>query len=104
MAAYLDPKLVKALREARKAVPDQAEGRVQAVVTLRSRDPSKPRDAADTEKKVRKLIAKTTRQTRQSPKDLVVFPNLQSFAIDAEAEFVTKILADDDIDSASLND
>jgi len=100
--ANVDPKLTKAIREAQRP-EGSTVGRVQAVVTLRSKDPATPLDAAHTEAYVRKLIAKTSRQTRQTPNDLVVFPNLQSFSIDAHADFVTRILDDDEIDSASLN-
>ena len=37
------------------------------------------------------------------PNELVVFRNLQSFAIDADAKLISKILDEDGVDSASLN-
>jgi hypothetical protein len=34
---------------------------------------------------------------------VVVFPNLQSFSIDADAQLISDLLEDEAVDSASLN-
>ncbi len=101
--AEIDPKLAQAISEAEGGKPGHPARRVQAVVTLKSKDPSKPLDPAETEKSVRTLVEEAAKQTNAEPNDLVVFRNLQSFSIDADATLVSKILDEDQVDSASLN-
>jgi folylpolyglutamate synthase/dihydropteroate synthase len=101
--ANIDPRLTQAISEAEDCQPDAPARRIQAVVTLRSKHPSTPLDAAETEKSVRTLVEKAAKQTNAKPNDLVVFANLQSFTIDADAKLISKILDEDHVDSASLN-
>jgi hypothetical protein len=96
--APIDPKLTKALDEAKGS-----NRTVQAVVTLRSDDPSTPMDAAKTEDSVKTLVEQASRKAGATPNDVVVFPNLQSFSIDADAQLISDLLEDEAVDSASLN-
>jgi hypothetical protein len=103
MMADIDPKLAQAISEAKAGSPGHPARRIQAVVTLRSKQPSKPLDPAETEESVRALVGDAAKQTNAQPNDLVVFRNLQSFSIDADATLISKILEEDQVDSASLN-
>jgi hypothetical protein len=102
--ANIDPRLRQAISKAITCKAGHPTRRVQAVVTLRSKDPSKPLDPAETEKSVKNLVDKAAQQTNAQPNDVVVFGNLQSFAIDADAKLISKILDEDRVDSASLNE
>lgn len=102
--ADIDPKLTQAINEAEgEAEPGHPARRVQAVVTLKSKYPSKPLDPAETEESIRALVGEAAKQTNAEPNDLVVFRNLQSFSIDADAKLISKILGEDQVGSASLN-
>lgn len=101
--ADIDPKLAEAISAAEGGQPGHPERRVQAVVTLRSNDPSKPLNPAETEESIRTLVEEAVKQTNAEPNDLVVFRNLQSFSIDADAKLISKILDEDRVGSASLN-
>jgi hypothetical protein len=101
--ANIDPKLIQAISDAKTYKAGHPTRRVQAVVTLRSDDPSKPLDPAETEKSVKSLVDNAVKQTKAKPNDLVVFRNLQSFTIDGDANLISKILDEDRVDSASLN-
>jgi hypothetical protein len=96
--AAIDPRLTKAL--------DDAKGgrrKVQAVVTLRSDDPSVPMDPARTEESVKTIVEQAARKAGAEPDDVVVFANLQSFSIEADAQLISDLIEDDAVDSASLN-
>ena len=101
--ANIDPRLTKAIRAA-KASGSAALGNVQAVVTLRSTEKDKPLDPDQAERSVREIVDKVARRVRRAPKDLVIFPNIQSFSIDADADMLRDILNDKDIDTATLNE
>jgi hypothetical protein len=101
--AEIDPKLAQAISEAETGSPGDPARRVQAVVTLRSKHPSKPLDPAETERSVKALVEQAAKRTNAKPNDVVVFRNLQSFSIDADAALISKILEEDQVDSASLN-
>src|ERR1043166_8337249 len=91
--ADIDPKLTQAIAEAEgeDGQPGHPARRVQAVVTLRSKHPSKPLDPAETEESARALAQQAAKQTNAEPNDVVVFRNLQSFSIDADAKLISKI-------------
>jgi hypothetical protein len=92
--AKVDPKLTTAIRQAKSGEA------LQAVFTIRSDDPMPP-DQAD--KRARSMVKDASKRTSQKPSRLEVFPNLQSFAVEADAQLIDDILGQDDIDSASLN-
>jgi hypothetical protein len=98
--AIVDPRLDKAIKSRSGAHP---RGTVQATVTLRSVDPSKPLDAAQTTRSVNQIIEKVARQTRKQPRDLMIHPYIQSFSIDADAEMVGRILSEDSVETASFD-
>ena len=102
--ANIDPKLLRALDDAKTVGADHPTRRIQAVVTLRSDDPSKPLDPAETEESVKSLVESAVKQTKAKLNDLVVFKNLQSFTIDGDAKLISKVLDADGVDSASLNE
>ena len=95
MAGNIDPKLTSALR--------RGKGSVQAVVTLRPKEPGIPLAPAETEKSVQSIVERASRVTSSTPKDVTVFRNLQSFSIDAKPALIESILDESDVDSASLN-
>lgn len=102
--ANIDPKLRQAITEAEAEDGKTGQSRrVQAVVTLRSKNPAKPLEPAETEESIRALVREAARQTNAEPNELVVFRNLQSFSIDADAKLISKIIDEDGVDSASLN-
>jgi hypothetical protein len=101
--ANIDPRLTRAIDMAKSYTAGSPSRRVQAVVTLRSDDPSKPLDPNETEKSVKKLVDEAVKKTKANLNDLVVFRNLQSFSIDGDASLISKILDEDRVDSASLN-
>ncbi|MBB6122940.1 hypothetical protein [Sphingobium subterraneum] len=90
----LDPKLKRAL--------DSAVESVRAVVTLDSKS-AKPLAPEETEASVQSIVERATKKTKIKPRDLVVFPNLQSFSIDADPSFMKEVLSEDSVHSASLN-
>lgn len=91
----IDPRLVTALAH--------GAGPVQALVTLRNHVASRPLAPAETEASVRTMVDKASRITSTTPKDVVVFPYMQSFTIEAESALIEKLLDEDDVGSASLN-
>jgi hypothetical protein len=101
--ADIDPKLAQAISKAESGSPGHPARRVQAVMTLKSKHPSTPLNPAETEESVRALVKDAAIQTNAEPNDLVVFRNLQSFSIDADARLISKILEEDQVGSASLN-
>lgn len=95
MMGKIDPRLQNALR--------RAEGNVQAIVTLRSNDPSNPLAPEATDASVKSLVRDAERETNSHPKDVVVFSGIQSFSIDADSKLIEHILDHDAVESASLN-
>jgi hypothetical protein len=102
--ANIDPKLLEAIDAARTRSAGHPTRRIQALVTLRSDDPSKPLDPAETEKSVKRLVDDAVKETKAKLNDLVVFKNLQSFTIDGDAKLISKVIDADHVDSASLNE
>jgi hypothetical protein len=99
--ANIDPKLLHAITVAKAR---GAGRRIQALVTLRSDNPAKPLDPAETEKSVKRLVDDAVKETKAKLNDLVVFKNLQSFTIDGDAKLISKVIDADHVDSASLNE
>ncbi|MCG5248424.1 hypothetical protein [Methylorubrum extorquens] len=91
----IDPRLVMAL--------EHRTGPVQALVTLRSDVDSRPLEPAVTERSVKTIVDEASRRTHTVPKDVVVFPHMQSFTIEAEPNLIQSILDENELDSASLN-
>ena len=102
--ANIDPKLLHAITVAKTRSAGHPTRRIQALVTLRSDDPTKPLDPAETEKSVKRLVDDAVKETKAKLNDLVVFKNLQSFTIDGDAKLISKVIDADHIDSASLNE
>jgi hypothetical protein len=102
--AKIDPKLLRAIDAAKTRSAGHPTRRIQALVTLRSDDPSKPLDPAETEESVKTLVDNAVKQTKAKLNDLVVFKNLQSFTIDGDANLISEVLDADRVDSASLNE
>src|SRR5262245_40171635 len=101
--AKIDPKLVQAISEAQHGQPGHPKRRVQAVVTLKSKHPTQPVDPAETDEAARNLVENAAKFANAEANDVVVFRNLQSFSIDADAKLISKLLGEDGVDSASLN-
>ena len=57
------------------------------------RHPTTPLNPAETEESVRAMVEEAAKQTNAEPNELVVFRNLQSFAIDADAKLISKIFS-----------
>ena len=89
----VDPKLTRRLAT--------HKGNVQAVFTLRSS--GKPLEAQQTEDFVRSILSRAEQSSATKAKRVQVFRNLQSFAVEAPAEFISSVLNEDEVDSASLN-
>src|SRR5262245_40867647 len=102
--AKIDPKLLRAIDDAKARRAGHPTRSIQALVTLRSDDPSKPLDPAETEESVKTLVDNAVKQTKAKLNDLVVFKNLQSFTIDGDANLISEVLDADRVDSASLNE
>jgi len=94
--ANVDPKLTK---EVARLLKDN--GDLQAVFTLSSGD--KPLAPAETESSVRKLLSRAEEQSSSKPKRVQVFRNLQSFSIEAPAQFIQHLMRAEGVDSAALN-
>lgn len=95
--AYIDPQLQYELSHV--TGPHKA---VAATITLRS--PEKQElTPASTESLVRTVLDRIGRRTQCKPNVVNVFPNIQSFAIEAPAVFVEELLNEREIDSAMAN-
>ena len=55
------------------------------------------------EEMVNKLVDRAARACNSLPHKLVIFPNLQSFSIEADPILLRKLLDEDEVDAATLN-
>jgi hypothetical protein len=94
----VDPELLRQLKEAANH-----QRPVSAVFTLRGLQTNATLSPTDTKAMVKEVVDRIARRTKTSPTDLNVFPNLQSFAIDAPADFIGTLLEQPEIDSAVAN-
>jgi hypothetical protein len=97
-ANKIDPQLKRAL--------DPSSGRsgpIQAVIVVGSPAGSKPLAPAESEQMLRGLVDRAAEETQSFPERLVLFPNVQSFSIEADPELLRRLLENDSIDAASLN-
>src|SRR5688572_9611830 len=94
----IDPQL---LRQVAKAATTRTS--VGATLTLRSPDLNSRLSPEQTNSIVHKLLDRIERQTHSKPKDVNVFPNIRSFAIDAAPVFLKKLIRQPEIDSAVAN-
>ena len=97
MTAQVDPQLSKAIR--RSHVSGDA---VHAAFTLRDDDSGKGLSPEMTDRIVRDAVAKAAQATSAKPKGVVVFKNLQSFAIEAPGRLVERLVRDEAIQTATL--
>ena len=97
--ATIDPQLLRQVEQA-----GLSRRSVGATFTLRSPTIDESLSPAQTNKIVRKILERIERQTHCKPKDVSVFPNIQSFAIDAPPSFVERLLRQPEIDSAMANE
>lgn len=97
-ADKIDPRLKQALAEA-----TVSGGPIQAVVVVGSPAGSKPLPAAESEQLLRNVVDRAAKASRSTPSRLVLFPNVQSFSIEADPDLLRHLLEDDSIDAASLN-
>jgi hypothetical protein len=95
----IDPQLLRQVAQA--SISRQSVG---ATFTLRSRTLNASLSPAQTNAIVRKILDRITRQTHCKPKNVSVFPNIQSFAVDAAPIFVEKLLRQPEIVSAVANE
>jgi len=75
----------------------------QLVFTLRSDEPDKPLAPAQTEARVKAVVDAASAKVSRAPNRVVVFPNLQSFSIDANALLIQNLLDAEHIETATLN-
>lgn len=94
----IDPRLLRALEDT-----TMAKGPVQAVITLGARGCTSPMAPAETEKMVNDIVDRAARECNSLPHKLVIFPNLQSFSIEADPILLRKILDEDRVNEATLN-
>lgn len=94
----IDPRLLHALDETATA-----KGPVQAVVTIGGHGLASPMAPAETEKMVNDIVDRAARECNSLPHKLVIFPNLQSFSIEADPILLRKILDEDQVNEATLN-
>jgi hypothetical protein len=97
MADHVDPLLSKAIRKGIKA-----DDHVHAAFTLRDNDKGELLSPEMTDRIVKDLVSRVSRETARAAKTLVVFKNLQSFSIDAPASLVAELTKDDAIGTAAL--
>ena len=95
--AKIDPRLTEAIGQAK------AGGSLQAVFTLRSDDPQTPLAPDQTEARVKAVVDAAAAKASRKPNRVVVFANLQSFSIDADAKVIANLLDADHIETATLN-
>ena len=94
----IDPRLLHALEDTATG-----KGPVQAVVTVGTQGGSSPLAPAETEKMVKDIVDRAARASNSLPHKLVIFPNMQSFSIEADPILLRKILDEDQVDAATLN-
>ena len=81
----IDPRLTRALDAA-----SPSDG-VQAVVVVNS-PTGTPLPRAESEEMLRGVIDRASKEVNISPKKTVLFPNVQSFSIEAEPKLLKRIL------------
>ena len=92
----MDPKLVRAIRNGK-----ERDGSVHAAFTLRSVN-GKALSPETTDRVVKEILGKASQATQKAADRLVVFKNLQSFSVEAPAEFVEKLADEDAVGTAAL--
>ena len=92
----IDPRLIQALDH---AAPNDG---VQAVVVVNS-PTGLPLPKAESEAMLRDFVDRASKDVNVSPNKVVLFPYVQSFSIEAEPKLLNRILEDDSIDAATLN-
>jgi hypothetical protein len=95
MANQVDPRLLTAIRTSKSPV--------QAIVTLRSTRDGQPLTPEDTASSVKQMVERAVAAVPGTAKRIKVFPNLQSFSIEADADVVQQLLEEEEVDTASLN-
>ena len=93
----IDPQLLRQLKGARN------QRSVGAVFTLRGDERGATLSPKETKAVVKRMLDRIGRQTKSKPKDVNVFSNIQSFALEAPVEFVKTLLEQPEIDSAVAN-
>jgi hypothetical protein len=94
----IDPGLLHALDDT-----TTGKGPVQAVVMVGAKGRTSPMAPEETKEMVNKLVDRAARECNLLPHKLVIFPNLQSFSIEADPMLLRKILDEDVVDAATLN-
>jgi hypothetical protein len=94
----IDPGLLHALDDA-----TTGKGRVQAVFTVGAQGRTRPMSPEETKEMVNRLVDRAAPECNSLPHKLVIFPNLQSFSIEADPILLRKILDEDVVDAATLN-
>jgi hypothetical protein len=94
----IDPRLLQALENTATR-----KGLVQAVVTVGAQEGTNPLAPAEAEKMVKEIVDRAARASNSLPHKLVIFPNMQSFSIEADPILLRKILDEDQVDAATLN-
>ncbi|MFP2928597.1 hypothetical protein ACLESO_26060 [Pyxidicoccus sp. 3LG] len=95
LAKNLDPELARQL---------EAAPFVQAILRLRSSQPGRlalPPD--ETEKVAHRVLERVQRELGHAPRAFNIFRNLGYFVVDAEAQFIRRLIEQDEIVSASAN-
>lgn len=93
----IDPRLLHALGAT------VVKGPVQAVISVGIHGRVTPMAPAETEEMVKDIVDRAARESNSLPHKLVIFPNLQSFSIEADPILLRKILDEDRVDAATLN-
>lgn len=94
----IDPRLLHALEDTATG-----KGPIQAVVTVGAQGRTNPMTPGETEKMVNEIVDQAARECNSFPHKLVIFPNMQSFSIEADPILLRKILDEDRVDVATLN-
>ena len=94
----IDPRLLQALEDTATG-----KGPVQAVVTVGAQGGANLLAPAETEKMVKDIVDRAAQASNSLPHKLVIFPNMQSFSIEADPILLRKILDEDQVDAATLN-
>lgn len=93
----IDPRLLHALEAT------VAKGPIQAVISVVAHGRATPMAPAETEEMVKDIVDRAARESNSLPHKLVIFPNLQSFSIEADPILLRKILDEDRVGAATLN-
>jgi hypothetical protein len=97
MKAQIDPQLSKAIRSSRVS-----GNSVHAAFTLRDDGNGKGLSPEMTDRIVKEAVDKAARASAAQPGGVVVFKNLQSFAIEAPARLVERLASDEAIQTGTL--